>query len=57
MVFNLDKRKCILCAGCVSVCPKLALSLKESIVCDESLCIKCLACEKVCPVNAIKILK
>jgi len=56
--FSLDSSKCIYCAGCVSVCPVLALTLDETkILCDEGKCIACGTCEKGCPVAAIKITK
>jgi energy-converting hydrogenase A subunit Q len=57
-VFELDKRKCFYCGGCVSVCPTLAITLYETRVeCDESKCIKCKICETGCPIGAIKINK
>ena len=53
---RIDTGKCIRCAGCVSVCPVLALVLDEGrIRVDEDKCIKCGNCEKVCPAGAINL--
>ena len=57
-MFKWNKDKCLRCGGCVGVCPKEALELKEvGIICDSSKCINCGNCEKFCPVEAIKIIK
>ena len=57
MTFKLDANRCAYCAGCVSVCPVLALTLMETrLECDEKLCTKCRICEKACPVRAITII-
>ncbi len=55
MSVKIDHEKCMHCGGCVSVCPVLAMELKEGKI--EHLpekCIDCGACIKVCPVGAIK---
>jgi ferredoxin len=54
-MWSIDRDKCMACGGCVSVCPRGALELKEEIIHDKKLCILCKSCEKTCPVNAIKI--
>lgn len=55
MAIEIDHKKCMHCAGCVSVCPVMALELEEGrIEYDEEKCIGCGACIKVCPVGAIK---
>ena len=55
MTVKVDNSKCIGCAGCVSVCPVLALTLVENkISCDEK-CINCGACVKVCPARALRL--
>lgn len=57
-MWEIDKKKCLRCGGCVGVCPKLALELKEfGLSHDKNLCIECGLCEKICPVGAIKVKK
>ena len=53
----IDKKKCIGCGSCVSICPVLAITLDDDgkAEIDENVCIKCGACENMCPVVAIKI--
>ena len=52
-----DKKTCIGCGTCVSLCPVGAISFdadgKAQI--NQEKCIKCGTCEASCPVNAIKI--
>lgn len=59
MTVIVDKKKCLSCGGCVSVCPALALEMKRGIdvVCDPEKCINCALCVKFCPVGALKLLK
>jgi len=58
MAAKWNKAKCIRCGGCVGVCPKSALDLKESgIEVNEAECIDCGACAKFCPVGALKVEK
>ncbi|MFH0986415.1 MAG: 4Fe-4S binding protein [Candidatus Micrarchaeota archaeon] len=55
MAVESDKTKCIYCGGCVAVCPKGALTLKETYIeCDASKCINCGACISFCPAGAMK---
>ena len=50
-----DRKKCLRCSGCVGVCPKSALTLKENgIVCDER-CNNCGICVSFCPVGALSL--
>ena len=58
MVATVNPDKCMSCGGCVSVCPVLALELRETrLHVDEKKCISCGACTKVCPVGAITLKK
>jgi ferredoxin len=59
MVWKISRNCCLKCGACVSVCPVLAIELKESegIINDRSKCTLCTKCSKVCPVGAIKVEK
>ncbi len=57
IMWSIDRKKCLTCGACVSVCPTIALELKHKIECDEKLCTLCSICEKICPVKAIKVEK
>ncbi|MCD6477605.1 MAG: 4Fe-4S binding protein [Candidatus Aenigmarchaeota archaeon] len=58
MGWTIDREKCLKCGACVSVCPFLALELKDDgIKIDRNKCTLCGICEKVCPVGAIKVNK
>ncbi|NYZ78087.1 4Fe-4S binding protein [Candidatus Micrarchaeota archaeon] len=58
MGVDVDNTKCFYCAGCVSVCPVLALTLEETrIECDFAKCTDCGICIKGCPTKAISLHK
>lgn len=58
MTVKVNTKKCIYCGGCVSVCSKDALNLKETIIeVDDKKCIDCKSCIKFCPVDAISLVK
>lgn len=58
MAWEITKERCLRCGACVSVCPVLALELRESgILNDSGKCTLCPICEKVCPVGAIRVEK
>ena len=52
-----DKKKCIGCGTCVSICPVEAISFDKDgkAVINKAKCIHCGACEASCPVNAISL--
>ena len=55
--WKVDYSKCFYCAGCVSVCPVSALTLRETkLECNDK-CIFCKICEKGCPTRAITVVK
>lgn len=48
-----DLNMCTGCSACVEVCPKMAVSMRDTIkelnaIIDEDKCIQCRTCEKVC---------
>jgi len=56
MVLKIDKRKCLKCGGCVSVCPRGALRLEgDEIICDSDKCVECGICVRFCPVGALSL--
>jgi len=55
MAPKVDKDKCIHCGGCVGICPKDAITLRETVIeIDKKKCINCGTCAKFCPAGAIK---
>ena len=51
-----QKEKCLKCAGCVGVCPKLALDMYGlDLQINHEVCIRCGLCTRACPVGALKI--
>jgi Fe-S-cluster-containing hydrogenase component 2 len=56
MSVKLNKDKCASCAGCVAMCPQLALDYVGSgIQIDPKKCIECGICVKFCPLAALYI--
>ena len=49
-----DKKKCLACGGCISVCPQDAITwIGNKADVDKKSCISCSICVKTCPVGAI----
>ena len=58
MPAKVDREKCMHCGGCVSVCPAMALELREEVLhVYAEKCVSCGNCERVCPVGAIRVAK
>ena len=58
MAWEINREKCLRCGACVSVCPELALILREEgIVHDGDRCTLCGICERVCPIRSITVVK
>jgi len=51
-----DRGKCLECAGCVGVCPFMALDMfKLDLQIDDEKCKRCGICTRACPVGALQI--
>lgn len=57
MIIINDKKNCMGCTACYSVCPTNAIEMKEDNegfvypIVDDSLCVNCHLCEKKCPIQ------
>ncbi len=50
---KIDSDKCVVCGGCIDLCPAIAISMIDDLVIiDDQLCTECGICVKVCPMNA-----
>lgn len=50
------REKCLECAGCVGICPKMALDMYGlDWQIDSARCIRCGLCVRACPAGALKI--
>jgi NAD-dependent dihydropyrimidine dehydrogenase PreA subunit len=55
---ELEPDKCMLCGGCVAVCPTDCITVYEAWMdIDQGDCTNCGACVKLCPVGAMEIVK
>ena len=53
---EIDRAACVQCAGCVSLCPTLALDMHGlELRCEDSACIGCDLCVRFCPVTALTL--
>jgi len=58
MTWSVDRKKCLRCGACVSVCPELALDMKEDGLRNSPRkCTSCGICQRVCPSRAIEVRK
>ncbi|MEE1068708.1 MAG: 4Fe-4S binding protein [Fibrobacteraceae bacterium] len=54
LIHNRDK--CLECAGCIGICPKMALDMYGlDLQIDHEKCSKCGLCVRACPANALSI--
>ncbi|RLJ05925.1 MAG: ferredoxin [Candidatus Aenigmatarchaeota archaeon] len=53
-MIEVDRKKCLRCGGCVSVCPATALTLTEHGITVNDNCNNCGICVNFCPVEALK---
>jgi ferredoxin len=51
---KVDRKKCLSCGGCISVCPQDAITMEgmKAFVIDEK-CISCAICIRTCPIGAV----
>jgi formate hydrogenlyase subunit 6/NADH:ubiquinone oxidoreductase subunit I len=51
---EIDRKSCVSCAGCVSICPTRALDMHSlELRCEDAACIGCDLCVRFCPVTAL----
>jgi pyruvate formate lyase activating enzyme len=55
-MIKIDVDICLLCAGCIPICPDRALYMDlESLKIDYTLCTLCRFCVRFCPMTALAI--
>lgn len=51
---KVDRKKCLACGGCISVCPQDAIAwIANKAEVNPEKCISCAICIRTCPVGAI----
>lgn len=51
--YSIDNKICTFCSGCSSVCPTMAIIIKDNFAEINDKCIGCDRCNKFCPVSAV----
>lgn len=51
--YSINNSICTFCSGCSSVCPVMAIKIKDHSAEINDECIGCDRCKKFCPVSAI----
>jgi len=55
-MLDINREKCLNCAGCISLCPESALSMElDGVRIDRDACTLCELCVRFCPVLALEI--
>jgi NAD-dependent dihydropyrimidine dehydrogenase PreA subunit len=50
---KIDNDKCVVCGGCIDLCPEIAISMINDVVTiNDDICNECGTCVKVCPMQA-----
>ncbi|HHX15331.1 MAG TPA: 4Fe-4S binding protein [Fibrobacter sp.] len=53
-----DRKNCIECAGCVGVCPTMALNMFGlDLQIDHEKCTRCGICVRACPVGVLTLVE
>jgi len=56
-LLELNRDLCISCAGCVGLCPTLALDMHQTdLQIFQNLCTYCTLCVRICPMGALEII-
>ncbi|MCX8044053.1 MAG: 4Fe-4S binding protein [Desulfobacterota bacterium] len=54
---TIDTNVCLVCGGCIDLCPKAAIIMKDDTVLITDKCIQCKICVQVCPVGAPRLIE
>ena len=50
---SINVSKCLLCGGCIDLCPKTAIFMvDDTVTINTGKCSECSICVKVCPIGA-----
>jgi Fe-S-cluster-containing hydrogenase component 2 len=50
---TIDTNICLVCGGCIDLCPKMAIQMvDDKVYVIQEKCVQCKICVKVCPVEA-----
>jgi Fe-S-cluster-containing hydrogenase component 2 len=53
--YAIDQTLCTFCGGCASLCPSLAIEIRDTASHITEQCIRCGICMQFCPVQAIAL--
>ena len=52
-MITINTDECLVCGGCIDICPKTAILMADDkVMIDSEQCGECKICIEVCPVNA-----
>ena len=50
---EINTSKCLICGGCIDLCPKTAVSMVDNrVMINSEKCSECRICVQVCPMSA-----
>lgn len=55
MAVQINRERCVKCAGCVGVCPQNILDFVGGRIVVDKTCTDCGICVKFCPVSALSL--
>lgn len=55
-MLSIDDRVCLVCAGCLALCPELALEIvRNKVRVNDAQCTGCCLCVDFCPMLALSL--